>query len=302
MKKTIFALLLFYCMSMTLPTTTFAQTLSVQEQTVNKPKNVVAKKIILSQKEAESIDTIQIDWKKGQTTVSKSPDEKIYILEKAYVMPKDTQKVGISIKNNTLFITDYTIMPYFPQREDLSDEQYQKIQQEYENTTYDLEVLLPQKQYEEFYFNTTNAGCILDNHSFKNITTESIYGDFSFYNIKADTISAKTVKGTITLAQNTSAEQYHLYNVSGKIDAQFSLLPTQLHAKSENGTIVITLPENEGFFLSQKNINNYHLQSSFSLINKNDKKIYKNGTVALDILCRNGTVILKKLEKEISSL
>ncbi len=50
---------------------------------------------------------IQIIWARGQVTVTQSPDEKVYITEKAFVMPKATEVVGVSVKNDTLLIKDY---------------------------------------------------------------------------------------------------------------------------------------------------------------------------------------------------
>ena len=295
MKKRILAVLLLWTMGLFPQTTAFAQSPPASEQSVNTQKAIVAKKIVLSQKEAAAIDTIQIDWKKGQTTVLPSPDQSIYITERAAIMPKDTQKAGISIKDNVLLITDYTIMPDLPQTESLSKEEYEKIQEQYENTTYDLEVLLPEKQYKEFYFYTANAGCALENVSFDRITAETIYGNLYFSGVKANTLSAKTVRGNVLLHKNTLAEEYDLHSVNGNIDACFAVFPTQLQARSQYGTITLTLPENEGFFIPRKQFNGYASESVFDLKNKNDKKIYKNGEALLDVFCRNGTLILKRL-------
>ena len=66
-------------------------------------------------------------------------------------------KAGITIKDNTLFIKDYHSLSSFSVENSRNTKEFEKLLQEYRNTEYDLEIALPQKQYQEIYFKTVSG-------------------------------------------------------------------------------------------------------------------------------------------------
>ena len=153
MKKKMVSLLLILCCSIIWPFSAYSQTETIPKQ----QKTVTVTQMTLSQKEFDAVDKIQIIWARGQVTVTQSPDEKVYITEKAFVMPKATEVVGVSVKNDTLLIKDYNSLSSLSVQNsmDIDTKEFQQLLQRYYDTEYDLYVALPQKQYKEFYFKTT---------------------------------------------------------------------------------------------------------------------------------------------------
>ncbi|MEY8321130.1 DUF4097 family beta strand repeat-containing protein [Lachnospiraceae bacterium 46-61] len=294
-KKLISFLLSIFCI-IVLPITTFAVDTEI-EQKQKEQKTIIAKQITISEKEFANIEKLQIFWARGQVTINKSSDKNIYITERAYVMPKESETVSSFIKNDTLTINDNNSLPYLSIKGSMNTEQLQKLLKEYYNTEYDLEIALPEKQYKELYFKTTNADCILENHIIDTIISETVNGTTKYNNIKANTINSNSINGDIILYSDVQSQQYHLKSVNGNIDAVFSVFPTSVFTNTVNGNITLTLPENDGFSINKSKLKTTkNLNSSFSLKDANNKKIYKNGKTVLDIVCINGIVTLKKLE------
>ena len=293
MKKKLVSFILTICCAIVPTVTTFATNTEVEEQ----QKTVIAKQITLSEKEFSNIEKIQIVWKRGQVTVKKSPDKNVHITEKAYIMPQQNEIAGISLKNDTLIINDNNSLPYLSIKGSMNTEQLQQLLKEYYNKEYDLEVSLPEKQYKEFYFKATDATCILENHNIDTIITETVNGTIEFKNIKTNMINSNCINGNIISHSDVLSQQYHFKSVNGNIDVVFSVFPTSLFTYTGNGNITLTLPENDGFSIDKSKLKTTkNLNSSFSLKDANNKKIYKNGKTALDIVCMNGTITLKKLE------
>ncbi len=288
MKKLISFFLVLCCTNISCTMTTFAE-IPVQKQ----QKTVMVTQITRE----ESFHNIQIIWSRGQVTISQSPDEKTYITEKAFVMPKETEKAGITIKNDTLFVKDYHSLSPLSLESSTNIKEFEKLLQEYRNTEYDLEIALPERQYQEFYFKTVNANCDLENNHFQNVTTETVNGNTTLNNITAESITSNTVNGNITLSSGTIAEQYSLNGINGNMYAIFTIFPTTLSVHNTNGNIVLTLPENDGFVIDKTKLKTYKdFSTSFYLKDNNYKKIYKNGKIEFDIVCTNGSVTLKRLD------
>lgn len=295
MKKKLISLLLIICCTATWSFTAYSKTEMIAEQ----QKTVTVTQKTISQKEFENIDKIQIFWSRGQVYVTQSPDENVYITEKAFVMPKETEVVGVSVKEDTLLIKDYhTISNLSVQNNmDIDTKEFQQLLQQYHDTEYDLYVSLPQKQYKEFYFKTVNANCTLENNDFDTVITEAVNGEMQFDNVNADFINSNTVNGSILLHTGTDAQKYHLKSVNGTINADFMIFPTALSVETVNGNITLSLPENDGFTMYKNKLKTYKdFSSSFALKDSNQKKVYKNGEILLDIVCVNGSVTLKKAE------
>lgn len=294
-KKLIFLLLTLCCATTLYSVNTFSQNGTPQQQ--QKQKNVVVKQITLSEKEWDTIENINIVWARGQVTVTQSEDETISITEKAFVMPKETEVVGIAIKQDTLFIKDYNSLSNLSIDASTNTKEFQNLLQQYYDTEYDLEIALPQKQYKEFYFKTVNAKCDLENNYFDTVVTETVNGVVKLKNIESKTIQSNTVNGVIVLSPDINTQQCHLESVNGDIDASFVTMPDALFVSNTNGNITLTLPENDGFVIDKSNLKTTkNLNSSFHLKDANNKKTYKNGQTAIDIVCINGSVTLKKLD------
>lgn len=299
MKKKVFFVLFLLCCTTLHSFPAFSETeISLQQKEQNEQKEqktVTAKKITLSPKEFDSVDKIQILWARGTVTVNKSPDEKVYITQKSYIRPKETEVLGISIKNGTLFIEDYNSMSSPSIEDSINTTEFQSLLQQYHNTEYDLDIALPEKQYKEFYFKTVNADCNFKQNCFDTVITETVNGAVYFNDITSKSITANTINGEIILA-DTLAEQYHFSSINGNIDAHFEQFPAALSVSNTHGNITLTLPENDGFTIDKSKLKTTkNLSSSFHLKEKNNKKIYKNGTVLLDIACVSGSLTLKKL-------
>lgn len=296
MKKKLVSFILTICCAIVPTVTAFATNTEIEEQQ-KEQKTIIAKQITLSEKEFSSIEKIQIFWKRGQVTVNKSLDKNVHITEKAYVMPPESETVGISLKNDTLIINDNTSLPHLSIKGSMNTEQLQQLLKEYYNKEYDLEIALPEKQYKEFYFKATSANCTLENHNIDTIITETVNGTIEFKNIKTNMINSNCINGNIISHSNVLSQKYHFKSVNGNIDAVFSVFPTSLFTYTDNGNITLTLPENDGFSINKSKLKTTtNLNSSFSLKDANNKKIYKNGKIVLDIVCINGTITLKKLE------
>ena len=263
MKKKMVSLLLILCCSIIWPFSAYSQTETIPKQ----QKTVTVTQMTLSQKEFDAVDKIQIIWARGQVTVTQSPDEKVYITEKAFVMPKATEVVGVSVKNETLLIKDYNSLSSLSVQNsmDIDTKEFQQLLQRYYDTEYDLYVALPQKQYKEFYFKTVSANCNIENNNFDTVITETVNGEIQLNNVN--------------------------------IDADFTIFPTALSVETVNGNITLTLPENDGFSFYKNKAKTYkNFSTSFALKDSNQKRVYKNGEILLDIVCVNGSVTLKKAE------
>lgn len=286
MKKLLSLLLILCCTNAYIPTV-FAETPQKQQKTVT------VKETILK----ESFDQIQIMWSRGQVCIRQSPDEKVYITEKAFVKPKETETAGVTIKNDTLFIKDYHSLSNLSIENSMDTKEMQKLLQEYRNTEYDLDIALPQKQYQEFYFKTVNADCDIENNHFKNVITETVNGNIVLNNVITDSIKCDTINGNITLFSGTKAEHYSLNGINGNIEAVFTVFPTTLSIHNTSGNIILTLPENDGFTIDKSKLKTYKdFSTSFYLKDSNNKKIYKDGKTEFDIICTDGSVTLKKLD------
>ncbi len=286
--KRLVAFFLILCCANFYPITTFAETSTQKQQ-----KTITVTQVVRE----ESFDNIQVIWSRGQVTICQSPDEKTYITEKAFVMPKETEKAGITIKDNTLFIKDYHSLSSFSVENSRNTKEFEKLLQEYRNTEYDLEIALPQKQYQEIYFKTVNANCDLENNNFRNVITETVNGNIALNNVTADSITLNTVNGNLTLFSGTTAQQYSFNGINGNIDAVFTVFPTALSVHNVNGNITLTLPENDGFIIDKRKLKTYKdFSTSFYLKDSNHKKIYKSGETEFDIVCTNGSVTLKRLD------
>lgn len=295
MKKKMVSLLLILCCSIIWPFSAYSQTETIPKQ----QKTVTVTQMTLSQKEFDAVDKIQIIWARGQVTVTQSPDEKVYITEKAFVMPKATEVVGVSVKNDTLLIKDYNSLSSLSVQNsmDIDTKEFQQLLQRYYDTEYDLYVALPQKQYKEFYFKTVSANCNIENNNFDTVITETVNGEIQLNNVNADFINSNTINGNVLLYSDTNAEKYHLKCVNGNIDADFTIFPTALSVETVNGNITLTLPENDGFSFYKNKAKTYkNFSTSFALKDSNQKRVYKNGEILLDIVCVNGSVTLKKAE------
>ena len=296
MKKKLLSFLFSICCILVLPINAFAVNTETEQQQ-KEQKTVIAKQITISEKEFANIEKLQIFWARGQVTINKSPDKNVYITEKSYIKPKESETVSTFIKNDTLTINDNNSLPYLSIKGFVDTEQLQKLLKEYYNTEYDLEISLPEKQYKEFYFKTTNADYILENHTIDTMISETVNGTVEYKNIKANNINSNSINGNILLHSDVQSQQYYLKSVNGNIDAVFSVFPASLFTNTVNGSITLTLPENDGFSINKSKLKTTkNLNSSFSLKDANNKKIYKNGKIVLDIVCINGSVTLKKLE------
>ena len=129
MKKKLISLLLIICCTTTWSFTAYSKTEMIADQ----QKTVTVTQKTISQKEFENIDKIQIFWSRGQVYVTQSPDENVYITEKAFVMPKETEVVGVSVKDDTLLIKDYhTISNLSVQNNmDIDTKEFQQLLQQY---------------------------------------------------------------------------------------------------------------------------------------------------------------------------
>ncbi|NDO47524.1 DUF4097 family beta strand repeat-containing protein [Clostridium sp. MD294] len=295
MRKKIVSLLLILCCSTAWSFCAYSQTETISKQ----QKTVTVTQMTLSQKEFDNIDKIQIIWARGNVVVTQSPDENVHITEKAFVMPKETEVAGISIKNDTLFIKDYNSLSSLSAQNNMNidSKEIQQLLQQYHNTEHDLYIALPQKQYKEFYFKTVNANCNLENNDFYTIITETVNGEIQLNNVNANFINSNTVNGNILLCSDTNAQKYHLKCVNGNINADFTVFPTALSIETVNGNITLTLPENDGFSFYKNKVKTYNnFSTSFALKDNAQKKVYKNGNILLDIVCINGSVTLKKAE------
>lgn len=296
MKKKIVALLLILCCSIAWSFCAYSQTETISKQ----QKTVTVTQMTFSPKEFENIDKIQIVWERGNVVVTQSPDENVHIIEKAFVMPKETEVVDISIKNDTLFIKDYNSRSSLSVQGNMNidSEKFQQLLQQYLNAERDLYVSLPQKQYKEFYFKAANANCTLENNDFYTIITETGNGEIQLNNVNANFINSNIINGNILLCSDTNAQKYHLKCVNGNINADFTVFPTALSVETANGNITLTLPENDGFSFYKNKVKTYKdFSTSFALKDTPQKKVYKNGQILLDIVCINGSVTLKKVEK-----
>ncbi len=295
MKKKLLSLLCILCCATTLCSiNVFSKTGTSEQQ--QRQKTVTVKQMTLSPKEFDTIEKINIIWARGQVNISQSQDENVYITEKAFVKPKETEVFGISMKQDTLFIQDYNSLSNLSLDSSMNTKEYQNLLQQYYDTEYDLEIALPQKQYKEFYFKTVNANCNLENNTFNTIITETVNGAMELKDIDAKTIQSNTINGNITFSSNINAQQCHLESVNGNIDATFTALPDTLFVSDTNGNIILTLPENDGFVIDKSKLKTTkNLSSSFHLKDANNKKTYKNGQTPIDIVCINGSVTLKKL-------
>lgn len=297
MKKKLVFLLLTLCCSTTLySVNAFSQNDTPPLQ--QRQKNVIVKQITLSEEEFDAIQNINIVWARGQVTVTQSEDETISITEKASIMPKETEVVGIAIKQDTLFIKDYNSLSNSSIDTSTNTKEFQNLLQQYYNTEYNLEVALPQKQYKEFYFKTVNANCNLENNHFDTIITETINGAVELKNMESNAIQSNTINGNITLLSDINTQQCHLTSVNGRIDASFTTIPDALFVSDTSGDIILTLPENDGFVIDKSNLKTTkNFNSSFYLKDANNKKTYKYGQTKIDIVCIDGSVTLKKLDK-----
>lgn len=296
MKKKIVALLLILCCSIAWSFCAYSQTETISKQ----QKTVTVTQMTFSPKEFENIDKIQIFWERGNVVITQSPDENVHIIEKAFVMPKETEVVDISIKNDTLFIKDYNSRSSLSVQGNMNidSEKFQQLLQQYLNAERDLYVSLPQKQYKEFYFKAANANCTLENNDFYTIITETGNGEIQLNNVNANFINSNIINGNILLCSDTNAQKYHLKCVNGNINADFTVFPTALSVETANGNITLTLPENDGFSFYKNKVKTYKdFSTSFALKDTPQKKVYKNGQILLDIVCINGSVTLKKAEK-----
>lgn len=312
--------------------TTICMILSIQLLAFGKPtitkRDVVLKDTVIEERKSDTIKDIDIDWYRGEVKILKSDNNEIKIIQKAvkkvddkynftskiedeklkiYCENSPMKRVSTSFNNGTVTITYSN-----GKSEVLSEAQYNKLLEE---SYFDLELYLPQKQYDKIYFNSDNSASIdiktlntidfsakalngnvsLSNVDVTNLKTDTVNGSFEASDSKIENLNIDTVNGYIDMKTTSVNKDFNIDTVNSYIDIYYDEVPKNLKVSTVNGHISLYMPDNDGFNANiERNKYSSEFYTDFDMKKSNSVYTYKNGGNNIGLSCTNGDINIYK--------
>ncbi len=227
---------------------------------------------------ADNINNIYIEWTKGEINVKTHDKNTIEISETGNI--NEDSKLLYTVKNNDLHIIFHKrIKHYFNFRSFKDKTLTVKVPKDKHLFLLDIETVSPTINIKDI---NTNA-----------LDVETVSGSINVVNTNTNYCDVKTVSGKIDI--NGAFNEIDSSNVSGKTNIYSTICPKNIDAESISGSIIINIPENDGFTADFETINGKFTSQFEGITNKN-KQIYKNGRNEIDAETVSGSFTINKIQ------
>lgn len=228
--------------------------------------------------EVNNIDSISIDWASGSVDVKVHDGESILIAEYANQGLSRSQQMHWDVKDTTLKI-DYGnavgCSSFGGKR---------------------LEIMVPKKLAKEMGSFTINGAS--GEYGVEGLTCNEFRTDLASGSLQAKGMDISDLR--LDLASGNAFVEGRVSNeikagvASGNIDIRcLEVCPQEIDADMASGTVVVSIPENEGFTVKVDRISG-NFESDFALQQNGDSYTYKDGKAFFKADMASGQFILKK--------
>lgn len=250
--------------------------------------------LVKEEKITEDIKDVRIDWITGDVTIHKTDKKEIQIMQRASDNIDKDRLFSVNVSGDSLSIQDQNKNRFFfffnwPKRSS-------------------LEVYLPEKVYDSFYFSgastdfysdaiegerlaiDSTSGNVEINGTFKESLLSITSGEIRSKNLISDSLTVEMTSGNVNL--EGSFKDLNLDTTSGNLKVLSTTMLNKLNSESTSGNIKVSIPENEGFTVNLDKTSG-DFSSDFSTTQNDDQYVYKNGAAKFDVDITSGNFKLE---------
>lgn len=222
----------------------------------------------------DNINSVAINWNSDDVKIMKSPDNNIRIVEKNANSNK--HRLSYEVKNDKLIINKkregFFIFNFNIRRSN-------------------LELYLPDKEYEEIKLNFTSGDYEVYDVKTKKLDIYFTSGDISLEGVTAKELEIDYTSGDVEF--NGSAEKVDLESTSGDSKIKTSTMLKELDVDITSGSAEVYIPENNGFITNVK-ASSGDFSGDFEYKTDGNKYYYKEGGPEFKVNLTSGSVKIKR--------
>jgi len=229
----------------------------------------------------DDISDVLVDWISGDVNILKSKNNEIKIVQMAGVNFSQDELFSYKINKGKLSIVDGRKGKF-------------KIGININNNGTDLEVYLPEDEFNSININSVSSNITAENIKADKLIFDTTSGDIKFSgefsevdirtvsgkikcdNLYAQCVNFDTTSGDIIISG--SLTELDINTISGDVEIHSSKMIQNIKSNAISGDVSITIPENDGFTIDFDKVSG-KLESDFAFITSGDRHTYKNGTL-----------------------